>query len=126
MNGKTPTYRPGTLAISPMIGSQSSTPFTYPAQARSRRASASAGTTASASARLARSDPGSTTGSPEDEIRAGQPPPIRSEPMRACLSVSMSPAKYMRCVTSGSTGSVTLAWIAWPTTGRSTPRRPVT
>ena len=85
---------PGRPGTSPRIGFQSAVPLTMAGHTRSSRAEATRGTTAAAIARLLRSEARSTAGRSARPLqRAGQPPPIRSEPFFACFRVSFSPAK---------------------------------
>ena len=99
IQGNMLTKNPGSPGTSPRIGFQSAVPLTMAGHTRSSRTEASAGTTRWAVARLALSDSRSTAGRlPQSPAPlwlqpAGQPPPMRKEPLAACFRVSFSPAK---------------------------------
>jgi len=71
--------KPEWSGTSPMIGRQSSEPFTMAAQDRNSSAPATPGTIARATQRLPRNKSGSTTGRPRASGAPGQPPPSPAE-----------------------------------------------
>jgi len=94
IQGKKFMKKPGKPGTSPRIGRQSAVPLTTAGHTRSSRAEATCGTTAMAVARLLRKEARSTAGRSAALLqRAGQPPPMSSEPFFACFRVSFSPAE---------------------------------